>query len=266
MASSSSTHDFSQRDLTELSALEETSPNPQSNSYSAHDVYFSYFYSGVTEHSNVIDANAMEDRWKFHPECNSVSKPHLEGFVVDETPCSSGYLWLLASLALTLETHLTPQDAVFAVLSEVFDLSTLKNSNTFTHGPLTPRLKSDVNYWISFAKSRRMQDAMSQETFDYHLLHGHPKEDLINLLILLLTNTNSHRKPHEGLSLTLRAEGGPTRTIVRSLRDVGLPFAMPVSESIMMHELDSNIIEFGTPRLIFSCAEDLGTYQRSLLD
>ena len=252
---SSSTRDISQQSPVELGTWEEPSPNPKSTprnlSYAAHDVYFGYFYPGALNSSMVIDANAMTNRWKFHPEGYSASRPHFERFVVDETACSSSCLWLLASLALALEINLMSEDAAFALLSEVFDrISGIKKPNSFSNGPLTPRLKEDINYWISFAKSRGMQDGMSEETFDYVLIQDYQKKELMHLLMWVLSRETG--KFFATGIWTRRPESGPARTIARSLRDVLIP--VTIDEFLFTSQVT---VEPGKPTIISRAADDV---------
>jgi hypothetical protein len=93
-----------------------------------------------------------------------------------------------------------------------------------------------------------MQDGMSEETFDYNFLQGDQKNDLHHPLSSLLNrNTN---KSFQYTTCMLRAVGGPTKAIVRSLRDVGLPFTIHESSG-------GTTITFGEPYHGFGALQDL---------
>lgn len=224
----------------EMTRLSDSALDPRPlSTYSAHDVYFAYFYSSAHYQSEFVDAEAMEERWKFLSACADL-ECSFEGFTVDDSPCTSGCMWLLASITLALETHLPAEDSAFKILSKVLDRANgrvggKKDTDAFSAGSFTPRFKADLRYWSAFAKSRGLMGGMSRDRYDFERLTRLERENLRTLLELIFRNTESTTRQHN-----FGTGYGPLRTIVQSLEHIGLPFT-----SHLEGTMPNYIVEFG---------------------
>lgn len=211
------------------------------NPYAGHDAYFRYFYSGAYNHRGFVNARAMERRWEFRKELHfdKNSSSNMEGFVIDESPCDSACLWLLASVTAALEIHLLPEDAALKVLANTFDESRQRfryepNSNTHLRG----RLEADLRYWSTFASMRGMKDGASRDRFDLQLLPEKQKDDIRRLLQILVG------EPYPGAPrnrVRVHTES-PAIPIARTLLEMGVHVTL-IERKESMDRLTPDIVD-----------------------
>lgn len=159
-----------------------------------HKVYFNYFYNWVRDkHKDLVDVQEIQSQRgnSLHVEpSESQVFSNFEGFEVDGSSSSEPSLWLLAAVAMSLSTHISPESATFAMVAEAFDREGERASITidyyYSNGPRTSRLKADLGYWRYFAQTRGLHLSLSNDRFATDSLSTAERDELYNLVVWLI--------------------------------------------------------------------------------
>jgi len=124
--------------------------------YFAHELYLKYYYPWVPTEPCTVDVDELNNRWTATQIDAASSQISFEGSIIDDQPCASRPVWLLAIVAAALEAHIADP---LTIVAKAFDacISGLINREkrySFTYGTRRGRLKADFAYWAAFAKSR----------------------------------------------------------------------------------------------------------------
>ncbi|KAF2236114.1 hypothetical protein EV356DRAFT_531359 [Viridothelium virens] len=102
------------------------------------------FYSWVINHAELAEAEEMEKRWSFQREVSDTltSSANYEGYLVEDSYCSSASMWLVAAITAALQMHMKPETAAFTLIPNTFSEShTLARENSYFAGPLRGQRK-----------------------------------------------------------------------------------------------------------------------------
>ncbi|KAI0546719.1 hypothetical protein F4679DRAFT_587244 [Xylaria curta] len=224
----------------------------QKTCYYAHEIYFGYYYQWLDKHSILVNPVVMERKWYFREERLNTSDAlyaNYEGICVDDSFCDNEILWLLAAVNAAIIRNIAPDIASFNLISKVFDrLQTNYNDGkAYSDGRLSSRLREDMGYWRSFAKTRGMlndstsylnstedlinlndehesnvePESTSEPKFSWGHLTAEELQDLDNLLHWLI---GSPDVPHwsQKTSTLLLTPDGPAVLVAETLGSMGL--------------------------------------------
>ncbi|OQV02262.1 hypothetical protein CLAIMM_07493 [Cladophialophora immunda] len=218
--------------------------------WTGHDMYFGCFYRCAIQQQRLVNSDDMNRRWKFQNQLriDQASSSNFEGFVVDERPCSSSWLWLFASVTLALEAHLSPEGKEFELLSTTLDqFQRFRPKNTYSRGSFSGRLKADMRYWSAFATMRGMKQSISGGQIHLESLNVRQKDDLYNLIRLLVGEWPEVRARDRPVPVSVEQDG-PATTIARSLSNMGLPVSL-IDQQEKAQSLPLVTIQFGGPTI-----------------